>query len=304
VGANASAIVSGAEELPGKSNYFIGNDPKKWRTNVPNYAQVKYRGVYPGVDLVYYGNQGGQLEYDFVVAPGADPAAIRFALSGGLEVGSGQPAVGRRGQDQSSPQSKIQNLKSKIDPSGDLVVKTDSGEIRFHKPVVYQEKFTVDSPRRKAKPDGQSKIQNRKFLEGRYVLEADNQVGFNVPSHDHTRPLVIDPVLVYSTFLGGSGGANAVGEKAYAVAVDNSGSAYVTGFTCSTDFPVTPGVYQPTNHAATNNGCNAFVTKLNPAGTALVYSTYLGGSTSDTGSAIAVDTAGNAYLAGQTPIRR
>jgi hypothetical protein len=90
VGANAGAKVEGAEELPGKSNYFIGNDPKKWRTNVPNYAQVKYHNVYPGVDLVYYGTQGGQLEYDFVVAPDADPRAIRLALSGGVEVGRGQ----------------------------------------------------------------------------------------------------------------------------------------------------------------------------------------------------------------------
>src|SRR5208337_4111677 len=138
VGANAKAEVTGGEELPGKSNYFIGNDPKRWRTNVPTYAKVRYQDAYPGVDLVYYGNQRGQLEYDFVVAPGADPAAIRLALSGGMEVGSGQPAVGSGTQNRAQRQSKIQNLTSKIDPSGDLVVKTNGGEIRFQKLVVYQ----------------------------------------------------------------------------------------------------------------------------------------------------------------------
>ena len=131
VDANASAAVTGAAELPGKSNYLIGIDAKKWRTNVPTYVQVKYQGVYPCVDLVYYGNQGGQLEYDFVVAPAADPAAIRIALSGRLEVGSGS-------QPPTLSQSKIQYPISKIDPSGDLVIKTESGEVRFHKPIVYQ----------------------------------------------------------------------------------------------------------------------------------------------------------------------
>src|SRR5208337_2302373 len=197
VGASAKATVTGAEELPGKSNYFIGNDPKKWRTNVPSYAQVRYEGVYPGVDLVYYGNQGGQLEYDFVVAPGADPAAIRLALSGGLEVGSGQPAVGSGRQNRAQRQSKIQNLKSKIDPSGDLVIKTDDGEIRFQKPVVYQP--PVKNGQRTT-DDGQ-----RTPVDGHYVLHASNRVGFKVGSYDRTRPLFIDPVLSYSTYLGSGG---------------------------------------------------------------------------------------------------
>ncbi|MDR3678066.1 MAG: SBBP repeat-containing protein, partial [Acidobacteriota bacterium] len=290
MGANASAIVSGGEELPGKSNYFIGNDPKKWRTNVPNYAQVKYRGVYPGVDLVYYGNLGGLLEYDFVVAPGADPAAIRFELSGGREVGSGQPAVGSGSQGQAQRQSKI-------DPSGDLVVKTGSGEIRLHKPVVYQEaesdvrgpKSEVQDETRKSN-NRQSAIDHRKFMEGRYVLEANNQVGFNVPSYDPTRPLVIDPALSYSTYLGGTGG-----DMAYAITVDTAGNAYVAGEASSTNFPVTPGAFQTTNPAG-----SAFVTKLNPTGTALVYSTYLGGSSGATASGLAVDTSGNVYVTGYT----
>ena len=122
VGANVKATVTGAEELPGKSNYFLGNDPKKWRTNVPNYAKVRYQNVYPGVDLVYYGTQGGQLEYDFVVAPGADPSAIKLDVA----AENVRPANGER------------HSPVRIAADGDLVVKTDGGDIRFHKPVVYQ----------------------------------------------------------------------------------------------------------------------------------------------------------------------
>src|SRR6266581_1405397 len=126
VGANQAAKVAALEELPGKSNYFIGNDPKKWRTDVPTYGKVKYEGVYPGVDLVYYGNQR-QLEYDFVVAAGADPKAIALKIETG--------------------NAKIENPKSKIrvDASGDLVVQAEGGEIRFHKPVVYQPKGSLNS---------------------------------------------------------------------------------------------------------------------------------------------------------------
>lgn len=129
VGANSNATVAGADELPGKANYFIGNDPKKWRTNVPAYAKVKYQDVYPGVDLVYYGNQG-QLEYDFVVAPGADPRAIRLALDSS---GSRQKAVGG-----GPSESRRPDPEPRLDANGDLIVRIDGGEIRFHKPVVYQ----------------------------------------------------------------------------------------------------------------------------------------------------------------------
>ena len=288
VGANTGAEVTGAEELPGRSNYFIGNDPKQWRTNVPNYAKVRYKNVYPGVDLVYYGNQSGQLEYDFVVAPGADPAAIQLALSGGLEAESGS-------QSQAAAQSKIQNLKSKIDTSGDLVAKIDGGEVRFHKPAVYQPaisggRLTADSAQRTP-------------VEGEYVLEAGNKVEFKVAAYDHTRPLFIDPVLLYSTYLGGNGYDYAKG-----LAVDSSGNAYLTGATSSTNFP-TLNAIQGTNNAASSGLYNAFVTKLNPTGTALVYSTYLGGSTivggeqypqGDVGEAIDVDSLGNAYVTGST----
>src|SRR5438128_5786750 len=149
VGANQAANVTALEELSGKSNYFIGNDPKKWRADVPTYGKVKYEGVYPGVDLVYYGNQR-QLEYDFVVAPGADPKAIALAIE--------------------NRNSKIEARQSKIDANGDLVVRAEGGEICFHKPVVYQPAADAVNPK--------SQIQNRKLLDGRYVLTADNRVQF------------------------------------------------------------------------------------------------------------------------------
>jgi hypothetical protein len=175
VGANSQAKVSGLEELPGKSNYFIGNDPKKWRTHVPNYAKVKYANVYPGVDLVYYGNQG-QLEYDFVVQPGADPRSIQLAIVSDEQVGSRQKAVGRTAQPQDSEresQSSIVNRKSaiatppRIDRNGDLVVGTDGGEVIFHKPVVYQP-ATYNEPRTK---NQEPRTTNKELVEGKYVVK-------------------------------------------------------------------------------------------------------------------------------------
>jgi hypothetical protein len=284
VGANAKATVTGAEELPGKSNYFIGNDPKKWRTNVPTYAKVRYENVHPGIDLVYYGNQGGQLEYDFVVAPGADPGAITLDVGAGLV-----PAPHRAGRPQGSP--------LRITPDGDLVITAEGGEIRFHKPVVYQEQSTVDSSQLTAQDDRreskgvnrQSTIVNRQFREGRFHLTATNQVSFEVSGYDRTRPLVIDPVLSYSTYLGGS-----VADSGKGIAVDSSGNAYVTGVTSSPDFPTT-NAFQPTYGGG---GSDAFVVKLNATGSALIYSTYLGGPSNDWGSGIAVDSSGDAYVVG------
>ncbi len=214
VGASANAAVTGAEELPGKSNYFIGNDPAKWRTNVPNYAKVRYQNVYPGVDLVYYGSQGGQLEYDFVVAPGADPHAIGLSFQG-----AGQIRVDKG--------------------TGDLVLALDGSELRFRKPVVYQEgpselrgPRSEDQDETRNPSNRQSTIGNRQFLDARFVLTGRNQIGFQVAAYDHRAPLIIDPVLIYSTYLGG--GQYNVG---YRVAVDASGSAYVAGATNSSDFP-------------------------------------------------------------------
>src|SRR5579862_2144007 len=220
IGANASPAVTGREELPGKSNYLIGSDPEKWRTNVPTFARVNYQNVYPGVDLVYYGSQGGQLEYDFIVAPGADPAAIQLGLSGGQSEGSRRAAAGSGAPNQTASQPKIQNGVAKIDSGGDLVVKMGGDEVRFHKPVVYQSAI-ADAHRA-------SNLGLRTLVEGHYVLRAGNQVGFEVASYDHSRPLVIDPVLSYSTFLDGDGTDSLRG-----MIVDSAGNAYVTGSTTS-----------------------------------------------------------------------
>ena len=305
VHANAGGNVVGLEELPGKSNYFIGNDPKKWHTNVPTYARVRYESVYPGVDLEYYGNQGGQLEYDFVVAPGADPRAIRLAIDAERQVSRRQKAVGSR-------QKAVG--RRHLAPNGDLIVALPGGELRLHKPVVYQTQLTVGSrqstveSRQRTTDHGQrtsanpkSKIQNPKLIEGHYVLEPDGEVAFEIAPYDTTRPLIIDPILSYSSYLGGSDMDYANG-----IAVDSSGNAYVTGYTASIDFPLanpeqgSPGFGTCTDAAATFPCFNAFVTKLNPAGTALVYSTYLGGSGEDYGTRIALDASGHAYVTGYT----
>ena len=247
LGANPAPRVEGLKQLLGESNYFIGADPAKWRTHVPNYARVKYRNVYPGVDVVYYGNQR-QIEHDFVVAPGVDPRQIRFQVSGADSV--------------------------ELDSHGELVIHAAGGEMRQRKPVVYQ-------------GEGQA----RKEVAGGYTLTAGNRVGFALGPYDATRPLVIDPILVYSTYLGGSGT-----DQAFAPAVDQDGNVYVTGQTNSTNFPAT-NPSQPTP----GGGLDVFVTKLNASGSAVVYSTYLGGSGDDSGYGIAVDATGNAYVTGRQP---
>jgi hypothetical protein len=245
VGAAREPAVTGVDELPGKANYFIGRDPSKWRTNVPTYSKVHYREVYPGIDLVYYGHQR-QLEYDLVVAPGADPKKI---------------VLGFKGAD-----------KLEIDSGGDLVLHASGGDIRQHKPIVYQD---IDGIRRE--------------IDGGYVRKGANRVGFKVAAYDTTRPLVIDPVVLsYSTYLGGS-----EGDVGNAIAVDAAGNAYVTGDSTSSNFPTTVGPLGP----GTPNGSRqfAYVTKINPAGSALVYSTFLG---EGVGNAIALDADGNAYVMG------
>jgi hypothetical protein len=255
-GANPNATVTGLDELPGKSNYFIGNDPAKWRTNVPTYAKVKYQNVYRGIDLVYYGNPQ-QLEYDFLVAPGADPKTISLDVAAIRASSDG----GRR-------------TPLWIDANGDLVIPAGEDEVRLHKPVVYQA------------AEGAA----RHFVDGHYVLRGDNRVSFGVASYDPGKTLVIDPVLVYSTYLGGSGFDDGQG-----IAVDSAGSAYITGDTESTNFPTASPL-----QAVFGGVQDVFVAKLNPAGTALVYSTYLGGSSENSGYGIAVDFSGNAYIAGVT----
>ena len=263
LGSRANATLSGVDELPGKSNYFIGNDPQKWRTNIPNFAKVECLTVYSGVDMVYYGSQG-QLEYDLVVTPGADPNAIAF------DVETTDRAGGRAA---SSP--------VRVMESGDLAIATGAGEVILRKPVIYQ---PVETAGRGSPTAG------RKLIDGRYQLADGHRVTFKIARYDHHRPLVIDPVLVYSTFLGGNGG-----DTAFGIAVDSAGEAYVTGVTASANFPVKSG-YETT---AGGQG-DAFVAKLNSTGTGLIYSTFLGGGGSDSGNAIAIDSTGSAYIAGAT----
>jgi hypothetical protein len=250
VGANRDAAVEGRNELEGKVNYFIGNDPTQWRTNIPAFGRVHYNEVYPGIDVVYYGNQR-RLEYDFVVAPGSDAGAIALEFAGAekMEVEAA---------------------------TGDLLLRIGEKTIRQHKPLVYQE---IDGERRE--------------IEGRYAVRSGGRVGFEVAQYDASAALIIDPVLEYSTFLGGSGGLPG-SEQAMSIAVDSSGRAYVAGFTAATDFP-TANAFQ-----GTVRGMDVFIAKLNAAGSALVYSTYLGGSGFDFGNGIAVDSVGSAYVTGTT----
>jgi len=232
LGASSASSLVGVEELPGKVNYFIGKDREKWRTNIPTYAQVKHKDVYPGVDLVYYGNQR-QLEFDFIVGPGANPSAIRLEVEGADRLD--------------------------VNAQGDLVLHVNDGQLRLQKPAVYQAVKGI-----------------RQEVSGSYVLTDRHQVGFQVAAYDASRPLVIDPVLFYSTYLGGSARDSGRG-----IAVDAAGNAYVTG-----------GAFQPSSPGG------VFVTKLNPTGSGLVYSTFLGSS--GEGEGIAVDAAGNAYVTGAT----
>jgi len=253
--ANQNAVVTGVQELPGRVNYFIGNDPKKWRTNMPTYAKVRYHDVYPGVDLEYYGNEAGQLEYDFVVGPGADPSAITIHIK------------------------TVRESPLGIDRDGDLVITAERGEVRLHKPQIYQ-----------PGPGSSLVTRHRSPVDGRFVLDARNRVRFALGPYDHTKPLVIDPALSYSTYLGGSGG-----DGGNSIAVDALGNAYVTGQTASLDFP-TEGPPQASLYGLTN----VFVSKLSATGSGLVYSTYLGGEGKDWGYGIAVDSTGSVYLAGET----
>ncbi len=254
-GANSSTRIAGTSPLPGKSSYFIGNDPSKWHRDIPQFARVQYEAVYPGVNLVYYGDQG-QLEYDFRVAPAADPNQIALSFKGAsARIDSGD--------------------------SGDLILLTASGDVRFHAPRVYQ-------------PAAPRSGKAEKSVAGSFRQLADNKIGFTIGDYDHSRELVIDPVLSYSTYLGGS-----KTEAQVKIAVDSAQVIYVAGATNSPDFPVTDG--SSLNPAP--GAQNIFISKINPtlAGTAqLVYSIYLGGSGTDSLSGIAVDSAFSIYVAGST----
>jgi len=257
LGAHPAPHVTGMEALPGKVHYLRGRDSAQWQTQVPTFAKVRYEGVYPGIDLLYYGTHG-QFEFDFVVAPGADPTRIQLGLQGADRVD--------------------------VDAQGDLRLGIGGGELRLHQPRIYQ--------------DGD---RGTRVITGRYVVlppPADmgpragvHHVGIRVDAYDPTKPLIIDPVLSYATYLGG--GADDAGRG---IAVDATGAVYLVGETRSADFPSSPEAVQPELRGARD----VFVAKLTPDGTALVYATYLGGTADDLGRGIAVDAAGAAYIIGET----
>ena len=234
--------------LPGKSNYFVGNDPNKWHTDVPTYAKVRYINVYPGIDLLYYGNQEGRLEHDFVVAPGADPNAI---------------AIGLRDCDGAVP-----------DQLSGLTVHTRNGDLTLQSPTVYQ--ITGGE---------------RRTIPATYQL-VNNQIKFQLGTYDRNAPLVIDPIIQYTGAFGGSGY-----EAGTSIAVDISGNVYVSGFTDSTNLPVVNPFRGSWTPGAGGNP-TSYVAKVNASGTALLYSSYLGGSIV-TANGIAVDSLGRAYVVGQ-----
>jgi hypothetical protein len=246
VGADRKAPVTGEQPLPGTVNYFVGNESSKWRPALPTFGKVSYTAVYPGVDLVYYGNQR-ELEYDFVVAPGADAAKIALQFTGATPL---------------------------IDKAGDLVLSVKGEEARFHKPVIYQ-------------LDGDHKVS----VDGSYQI-AEGNVGFALGSYDHSKALVIDPVLSYMTYLGGSNDDTVTG-----MAVDSQGNVIIVGTTHSTNFPL-KNAYNSLPGQAGNSPYTMFVSKFNANGTALIYSTYLGDNTA--AAAAAVDPSGNAYVFGTT----
>jgi hypothetical protein len=307
VSANPLPSISGFDQLPNKSSYFAGSDPAGWITGIPNYTGVHYADVYPGIDLLYYGN-GQQLEYDFITRPGSDPRVIKLSFYGAE--------------------------KMSLDGDGSLVLKTALGEIRHHKPSVYQ------------KVGG-----GKKYVPAQYVIANDSEVSFHLGEYDASEPLVIDPILQYSTYIGG-----ASRDEGNAIAVDSSGNIYVAGFTDSPgslvmsgatgqstssinsfvvklssdgtsilysvyladceafslavdsggnvyvagqagpDFAVTPGAFQ----TVSAGGFDAFTAKLDPTGSSLLYSTFIGGSNYDSALDIAVDGLGNAHLCGET----
>jgi hypothetical protein len=247
VGGNLKPEIVAGNEVPGVINYYSGSDPKNWHTGVKQYSSVSYRNIYPGVNMVFHGAQR-QLEFDFVVSPGAEPKTIGLGFKG--------------------------TQKLSTDASGNLILASSAGDVVLHKPVAYQEK------------DGK-----RELVDAAFQLKSGNQVGLNLGAYDRREELVIDPSLSYSTYLGGT-----AEDDAYAIAIDGTGNAYVTGQTKSTNFPTAPGAYSSTN----KGGFDVFVSKLAANGSSLSYSTYIGGSLDDSGNAIAVDGSGNAYVAGGT----
>ena len=246
-GANPKSIARGVDALPGHSNYFIGKDHAKWRTGIATYGGVRFESIYPSINLVYRGTQG-RLEYDFVVAPNADPSRIKMNIDGADALS--------------------------LDRDGNLIIKTSGGEVIQKAPLIYQESHGTRHP-----------------VTGGYALASKHSVMFKLGAYDRNAPLIIDPLLTYVSYLGGSGQ-----DYGGAIAVDSAGEAWVAGFTTSVDFPVTPNPVQSTFYGM----YDAFVSKVNSDGSTLVYSTYVGGSNLDSASGVALDPQGNIYVTGTT----
>ncbi len=246
LGANRSPQIEGLDLLPHRSNYLLGNEPSGQQPGVPNYRRVRYRSIYPGIDLVFHCDSS-HLEFDLDVAPGADVRRARFRLDGAESV--------------------------RLDASGDLIAKVGSNELRLHHPVAFQKIGIGETP-----------------VSAEFFISGNHEIRFRTGKFNPSLPLTIDPVLTYASFLGGSGA-----DTAFAVALDPQHDFYVCGQTTSSNFPVSGGVQDTFGGAG-----DAFVLKLKSDGSGLAYSTFLGGNLADACQAIAVDSQGNAYVAGPT----
>ena len=250
LGANPHSQLTAENRQQGIVNYFLGNDPSKWKSNIALYGQVTYRQLYPGVDLAFHG-AGKQLEFDYLVSPQANAAPIGLSFEGAESM--------------------------RTDGAGDLVLSTSAGPVQLHKPVAYQSKNGV-----------------RQAVDARFVVNGKNQVAFELGSYDHTRELVIDPTVTYSTYFGGD-----FADYGISIAVDGSGNAYVAGATDSDTIPAPGGgTVSPTNNGSLSGAFDTFVTKIGPTGTC-IFTTFFGGTNDDFPGGIAIDSQG-VYIGGTT----
>jgi beta-propeller repeat-containing protein len=250
LGADPHTQLIAEDRQQGIVNYFLGNDPSKWRSNIALYGRVSYRNVYPGVDLAFHG-AGKQLEFDYLVSPGADAAPIALSFEGAESI--------------------------RTDGAGDLVLATSAGPVQLHKPIAYQ-----------------SKNGERYAVDARFVLKGKNHVAFELGSYDHTRELVIDPTVTYSTYFGGN-----LADYGVSIAVDASGNSYVAGATDSSTIPAAGGTtVSPSNNGSFSGSFDTFVTKIGPTGNC-IFTTFFGGTNDDFPGGIAIDSQG-IYIAGTT----
>jgi hypothetical protein len=234
------------ERQPGVTNYLVGADRSKWKAGIPHFGKVRYQSIYPGIDVVFYGREN-RLEFDMILAPGADASAVRLQFAGAAKISR--------------------------DRAGDLLIHANGTDLRQLRPVAYQDLAS-----------------GRRYVPADYVVTASNDVKLKLASYDRSAPLIVDPVITWAAYLGGTSV-----DLAAAIAVDSSNNAYVTGYAFS------PGISTAGTFDTTQNGdVDAYVAKINAAGTAFTYITYLGGSGSDTGHGIAVDSLGNAVVVGET----